>query len=517
MNKKRNIFIFFLIMTCIIFTACGKDEVVKEEDVVEVESTKDEAVILNLEGGDWGYPNPYAHYSRGPGAYKMRLIFDSLLERGEEGMIPWLAKSYEVSEDGKEYIFNLVEDVKWQDGEEFSAEDVKFTFDYYKEHPPVSDDLQRADNDYINSIEVLDDNTIKIVVKEKDATLLERFGSARIIPKHIWEKVEDPNTFIDKESVIGCGPYILEDYEKEQGAYKFIAFDNYWGGNQRASEINFVPVSDPILAFESSEIDICEVNPDIIDKYESDDDMVVVKNPAFWGYKLLLNMEKREELLDKNLRQAIYYAIDVDELIEKVGRGAGKKASAGYLPLEHSFYNSDVKKYDRDIEAAKKLLDNKEYSFEMLTGNSNEEVRIAEIIKMNLEEVGIKLNITSLDKKSRDAKVKEGDYELALNGHGGWGNDPDLLSKQVSGKSIKGYKNADIDKLLKEQRSEINEDARREIVDELQVLISEELPVIPLYNTVGYTVYRKDKYDGWKHVFNHHEMTHNKISYIDME
>ena len=53
---------------------------------------QNEPVVIKLEGGDWGYPSPFAHYSRGPGSFKMALIFDSLLERGEKGYIPWLAE-----------------------------------------------------------------------------------------------------------------------------------------------------------------------------------------------------------------------------------------------------------------------------------------------------------------------------------------------------------------------------------------------------------------------------------------
>ena len=90
-----------------------------------------DGLVINLSGGDWGYPSPYTHYSRGPGMFKMRLIFDSLLERGEEGLIPWLAKDYDISNDGKVYTFVLNQGVKWHDGKDLTAEDVKFSFEYF--------------------------------------------------------------------------------------------------------------------------------------------------------------------------------------------------------------------------------------------------------------------------------------------------------------------------------------------------------------------------------------------------
>lgn len=528
MNKKSKLLLIVLTLALLITACANKEEdknVEKEnldEKEVVLEDENKTVDVLNLAGGDWGYPNPYAHYSRGPGSYKMKLVFDSLLERGPNGMIPWLAKEYSVSEDGLEYIFTLNDEVYWHDNEKLTVDDIIFTINYYKEHPPVSNDLNLStDNDYIVALEKMDENTLKIVVDKKDATLLEKFGSFRILPKHIWEKVDDPDSFISEESIIGCGPYILTDYNKEQGAYKFKAFDKYYK-NILVNEINFIPTSDELLSFESGEIDLTDVTLDLTKQYENNDEIKIVENPAFWGYKLMFNMEKNEEFKDLNLRQAIAYAVNQDELIEKVGRGAGKKASAGYLPVQHSFYNENVKKYEYNIEKSKELLDDNTYEFELLIGNSNPEVRIAEIIKLNLEEIGIKLNVKSIDSKSRDAAIKSGEYDIVLNGHGGWGNDPNILTSQYStlGKkqaNIPGYENDEINRLCKEQIEQTDPEKRKEIIYNLQEVIAEEVPMLPLYNTVDYSIYRPKKYDGYKHVYNHHSLTHNKISFVDME
>ncbi len=230
-------------------------------------------------------------------------------------------------------------------------------------------------------------------------------------------------------------------------------------------------------------------------------------------------MENREELKDKELRQAMAYGIDREELIEKVGRGAGKIASPGYLPLEHSFYNEGVKEYDFDLEKARELLGGEEYEFSLLIGNSNEELRIGELIKINFEKIGIKLNITSLDTKTRDGAIKNSDYELALTGNGGWGNDPDTLRELYNSEfnQIPGYVNPEIDQVSREQLSAVNPEERKELIFKLQEIIAEEMPMLTLYNTSGYTLYRPEKYDGWTHVFDHHNVTHNKISYVEME
>ena len=93
-----------------------------------------EVKVIRLEGGDWGYPTPYSHYPRGPGGFKMYLIFDSLLERGREGLIPWLARDYQIKNGGTQYLFTLRKDIKWHDGKSLTAEDIKFSLEYATEH-----------------------------------------------------------------------------------------------------------------------------------------------------------------------------------------------------------------------------------------------------------------------------------------------------------------------------------------------------------------------------------------------
>lgn len=497
------------------------------EQTVKEDNSTSTPLVINLEGGDWGYPTPYLHYSRGPGSFKMALIFDSLLERGEKGYIPWLAEKWDISKDGLEYTFALRDNVKWHDGQPMTAEDVKFSFEYFAKHPPVSNDLTVDGKSFIQSVEAVDEKTVRFKVEKPLAILLGKIGGTKIIPKHIWEKVDDPQKFNTPEAVIGTGPFVLKDYNKEQGAYRFEAFKDFWGPKPLVSTLQFVPVSDPVLAFDKGEIDLTGITPDILSKYERKQEYKVIKNPAFWGYRLIFNMEKRAELKDKEIRQAFAYAIDKNELVEKVARNAAVPANAGYLPVDHIWYNPNVKDYEFDIEKAKQLLKGNKLSFKLLTGNSNEEVRIAELLKINLAKAGIELSITSADTKTRDSSVKKGNYEIALNGHGGWGGDADLLrttyaidstsSKSPSAGGIPGYSNEQIKELCKLQLFEMDPAKRKEIIFRLQELIAEEIPQIPLYNTTGYIVFRPAKYDGWKYMFDHHEVTHNKLSYLDVK
>lgn len=526
-NLWRILSIVFLALSMVLSAVgCGNSKNASSINDT-VENKEKEPLVLRLQGGDWGEPTPYKHYPRGPGMYKMRLIFDSLLEKDENGIIPWIAESYNIENDGKEYIFNIRKDIKWQDGEELTCDDVKFSFEYFIKHPPVINNLYISGKSFIENIEVLDENKVKIKVNKSSAVHLEKLGTVRIIPKHIWEKVDDPEKFDSKEAYVGCGPFTLKEYNKEQGMYKFEAFKDYWGPKQKVDEIDFIPVSNPVLAFENGEIDIISVTPDIMSRYKGNEEYKLVKSPAFWGYRLLLNMDKKTGLKDKDIRHAIAYALDKNELVEKVARGAAVPASAGYLPEDHIWYNSDVKKYNYDIDKADDLLKDRKFSLEFLTGNRESEVKIAELIKINLEKIGIDVKIKSVDMKTRDAKVKEKDYEIALIGHGGWGGDVDSLRRmyasQVSNDSlptsnvISGYENDVINELCQNQMLQMNKEKRKEIIFQLQEIISDEIPIIPLYNTTTYRVYRPSKYDEWMNMYDHHCVEHSKLSYLERE
>ena len=478
-------------------------------------------LVINLAGGDAGYPTPYGHYPRGPGIYKMHMIFDSLLERDEQGYIPWLAEKWDISGDGKSYTFTLRTGVKWHDGRPLTAEDVKFSFAYFAKNPPVWDELTVNGQNIVQTIEVLNERTVKITVGTPNATILGRLGTARIIPKHIWEKVDDPQKFTAPEAVIGCGPYVLKAYNKEQGTYRFEAFKDYWGPKPQVDIVQFVPVSDGVLAFNKGDIDLTAISPDLLPKYEHNPEFAVKKNPAFWGYILKFNLEKCPVLKEKSIRQAFAYAINKEELVEKVARGAAIPASAGYLPPDHLWYNPQVRRYDFNIEKARELLAGQKLSFTLLTANANEEVRIAELLKISLAQAGIELTIKSVDGKTRDAAARTGDYQLILNGYGGWGGDADLLrtayvseGESPSASGIPGYFAAQINALAAQQLAETEQNRRKALIFRLQELIAEEIPQIPLYNTTGYIVYRPAKYNGWRYMFDHHEVTHSKLSYL---
>ncbi len=538
---KRKILIGLLICFSLLTVSCSGGETSQvdaentDENIInknmmdeadEISDTGIERPIVRLAGSDTGLPNPFRHLTRGPGNSKMQLLYDSLLEIDSEGYIPWLASEWSVDESGLIYSFTLVENAFWHDYEPLSVEDVIFTFKYYEQHTPVVDDLHINGEFIVEEVKKTGENTFNIIVTGIDNTNLARLGGTRILPKHIWENIEEPLAYDGEDAAIGSGPFVMEHYDASKGEYRYAAFDKYWGPKPAVEAIEWVPVSDSVLAFENQEIDLVNVSSDLLERYKGDSQFTVRTLPSYHSYRLMMNMDRVEILQDVKLRQAIAYAIDRQALVDKIARGSGVVSSMGYVPENSKWYNSAINDYTYSVDKSKELLDGKTLSLKLLTGNTSAEVKIAELIKLDLEKVGVTAIIESVEAKTRDQAVKTGDYELLLINSGGMGGDPDYLrsiygsfspnSTALSAATIIGYYNEGLFRLGAEQAITLDE-SRKDILFEMQEIIADEVPMILLFSVNDNFVYRQDYYDGWYARFDHSKLDHNKLSYLLLE
>ena len=499
MRKKKTLAILSLvILVCGTFSGLA---VASEEKVVKFGGS--------TLGGDFGYPSPYAFYPRGMGYIYMSFGFDTLTWKNETGVIPWLADSWEMSANGKTWTFHLHEGVKWHDGEPFTADDVKFTFDYMKEHPRPK---WFKSFKHIDHVDAVDDYTVVIYLKKPVADFLVSIaGDVPIFPKHIWDGVEDPKKFKGKEAVVGTGPFKLVKYNKEEGYYLWAANEEYFKGKPLVDKLISMKVSDTALALKTGDLDEASFwrkDIDVVATFEGNPDFKIIEAPGYWVLQTIFNCEKYPTNITE-FRHAIAYGIDNDEIIQKVVHGGAIPANPGILQPGIEWHNPDLSGYEHNVTRANEILDalnftdadnntireyptGEDMEFELITISKFS--REAELIKSQLEEVGIKINVKPMDKSTVDTILKEGNFFLAINGHGGCSY-PDIVEAPDWPAST--YHNDSYDSIFDEQATTMNSEQRKQLVYQLQETIADDLPVYALYHPKRWAIYNPEKLDTW--------------------
>ncbi len=444
--------------------------------------------------GDWGYPSPYTHYSRGPGYTRMSFIFETLVWKDASGFIPQLAEEWEYVAEENAYVFRLRDDVTWHDGENLTADDVIFTIDYVKTHPNPFVTLIGPSG--IREAAAVDNYTVKLYLEQPYAPFLHDVaGTLAIIPKHIWQDVTEPENFTDAQAVIGTGPYTLADYSKEHGTYLYKAYEDYYLGKPAVDEIKFVKVSEEMIpaALKEGSVNAGDVPPEVVSEME-EAGLTVVTAPASWNAKLTMNHQK-EPLSSMQFRQALAYAINRTALVQITQRGHAMAGSPGIMPPTSDWYNVDTPQYEYDPAKTRQLLEGLNYTMEngyFAKGGEELELEliavadfkeVGQFVKQQLEEAGIKVDFTTLEAKTVDARVESWDFDLSIYGHGGL-YEPSILNRIIVGEgfnSARYHSNEVLNQLLKAQLTEMDAEERKELVWHIQEIYAEDLPALTLY------------------------------------
>jgi peptide/nickel transport system substrate-binding protein len=355
-------------------------------------------------GGDWGFPSPLTFYPRGPGYVMTSFCFDPLVWPDETGNITgMLASSWDESPDGLTWTFHLRNDVKWHDGEPFKASDVVFTYNYVKGKAAVSPiGAGWYNTAVIGSVEAPDDYTVRIKLNQPYAPFMQQVAAVvPIMPEHVWKDVSDPAKYIDKKAATGTGPFILEDYNKEQQSYKYSANKNYFLGKPVIDTLIFVKSTDPVISLKVGDVDEASLTLDQVQALNDSHNMKVVEGPGYWVYRLRFNIPANPILENTDIRKAIYYSLDCEDIQKKVLHGGGIAGKPGYVPPYSSWYNPGVTQYAYDPAAAGRILDDAGYDkkgsdgirltpegkrleFQLLYTSDPQSQRIAELVQSYL-------------------------------------------------------------------------------------------------------------------------------------
>jgi peptide/nickel transport system substrate-binding protein len=441
--------------------------------------------------GDWGYPSPYTHYSRGQGYIRMSFIFETLVWKDDSDFVPALARNWTYLEEENAYIFELRDDVTWHDGTKFTADDVVFTFNYTKQHV-----FQWVDNSIVESAEAIDEYTVKLYLSQIYAPFLQDVaGTQPMLPEHIWRDVAEPEKFTDALAVIGTGPYTLADYSQEHGSYLYRAYDDYYLGKAAVDEIKFIKIAAEMIpaALQKGSVNAGDVPPEIVSEL-AESGLTIITAPPAWNVKLMMNHQE-EPLSSQQFRQALGYAINRTALVEITQRGHAMAGSPGMMPPTSCWYYSETPQYEHNAAKAKEFLQVLNYTLQNGYFTKNGEgleleliaaadfKEVGQFVKDQLEAVGIKIEFSTLEAKTVDAKVEAWDFDLAIYGHGAL-YEPSFLNKVIIGEgfnSARYHSNQALNQLLRTQLTEMDAEKREELVWQIQAIYAEDLPALTLY------------------------------------
>lgn len=460
------------------------------------------------------------------------LVYDSLFwSQVKEDPEPWLAESAEPNDDFTEWTVTLREGVNWQDGKPLTAEDVKFTFEYYQEQAGASGRYAHHVYDVpsFQSAEVVDERTVRLLYAAPAPQFKVMPGAdLPILPKHVWEKVTDPKT-TSTDLPVGSGPFKLVEIVPDQ-MYRFEANEDYFKGKPTVDALELPIVKDPSAAFaalRTGEVSSVAVNVpgELFDQFSSNPDIELAKSTRFQSTQLNFNARK-PPLNDPKLRKAISMATDRKGLVDTILLGHGVPGLPTYLHPE-SPWAADGAESDYDPTAAAELLDSAGYrkgadearvtpdgkplTFSVLVNSfAPQDVRAAQLISAQLGKLGIDLQVEALDpatlQQRRQPMAAGGPptydaYIATLESHGHV--DPDALyyffhspGPKGFGAAITGYSNPRYDELAETASTAPNEE-RKALTAQMQEILAEEVPSMVLWYRDGDWAYRPADYDGW--------------------
>ncbi len=435
-------------------------------------------------------------------------MFNGLVELDDNANPhPDLAESWDVSDDSTQFTFHLAEGVRWHDGEPMTSADVKFTFEniLLNYHSRTKGGLSGV----LQSIDTPDDSTVVFNFTQPYAALLQRLNSteAPILPQHIYEGVDDVQTADANLSPVGTGPFKLESYEIDNEITLVRNDDYFKEGLPYVDRVVFRVIPDQntqVLALEEGEVDyIWRVPGGDIERLSGDDAITLhsVNSGPGGGFcipTLTFNLD-REIFSDIRVRQAIAHALNRDQMVAQVLFGQGRVAT-GPINSQMAFaYTDDVTSYPYDVDRAKALLeeagyasDGTRFTIDLLHFSFGVFPKYGEVMRQNLAEVGIDVEVTPLDRSAFIPRVF-GDRDFDTNIISYCNNtDPSIGVARMYVSSNIGdipfsngaaYVNPQIDQLFDEAASTPDVARRGELYGEIQRILTAELPYLWLVET----------------------------------
>ncbi|KAF0142806.1 MAG: Peptide/nickel transport system substrate-binding protein [Stygiobacter sp.] len=495
-----------------------------------------QAVVIGLDS-DVTTLNPL-YVSREAEANISELIYLALVgydwdsEKGEVISYPLLAKKIEWNGDSSSVLITIRDDIKWSDGDKVTTDDIVYSFDLYSDPKVQSRFYGIFNNYYLNqdlsidlekAFKILSPTRLEIKFKPNVPTSTFDFDMP-ILPKHLFKNIkrEELATSDIGFKPIGCGPYLLSSWDRNQSIQLVKNAKSVLVNGNTIDKIIFKIIPDynsRINQLRKGEIDITEnISPEDMRDLKSDNDIVTIaRRGREYDYLGLKNVGSEKEnqgsnqlFGNKNIRKALSFALNRESILKEYLLGNGELMTGPIAPIFKSSFNSDLISFKYDLQKAKELLQNEgwkdndgdgviekdgkkfEFTLSIPSGNPLRNYS-ATIFQNNLKAVGLDVKINTLEPAVFFEKMFNKELEAWI---AGWMVPIPLDLKpywysdaQIAQANVYGYKNLRVDWLLNNLEKKLTKSENANALREFQQIIYDEQPALFLFwidNMVGY-------------------------------
>ncbi|WP_257346766.1 staphylopine-dependent metal ABC transporter substrate-binding lipoprotein [Pseudalkalibacillus decolorationis] len=510
MFSKKFILAALVFWVLSILVACSANSANSDNEKKEDNDNKQKAEIVYASAKDINDMNPHFYTGSMPA---QGMVYESLVENTEDGIKPLLAKSWEISEDGRVYTFHLRKDVKFHDGEPFNAEAVKKNIEAVQNNAEKHSWIKLSTK--IESVNVVDEYTVELVLSETYYPTLVELSMTRpyvfISPKDFM----NGGTKAGVEGFHGTGPYILTEHKTDQYA-TFEANEDYWGGSPKVKKITskVLPAGETtFLALKKGEVNFAftddrgtdSLDVEAMNQLVDSGDYQLVRSEPMNTKMIVANSSKSDNPVSETaVREAIWYSIDRKTITEDILSGTETVAYTLFSP-NVNYADVDLKKRGYDLEKAKEILEEAGWTLEdgdevrtkdgnklamklYYDSNSSSQKTQAEFIQASLKGIGIQLEIIGEESTSIANRRSTGDYDLLFNQTWGLAYDPQSTIAAFTSKvsylhTTSGIAKADeLYKKIEQVMVSTDEETRKSLYADILKIVHDEAVFIPISN-----------------------------------
>ena len=408
-----------------------------------------------------------------------------------------------VSEEPLTIEYRLKEGLTFSDGEPLTSEDARWTYQQIMDEE--NNIITREGFDKIESFDTPDDRTVRITFSEPYAPWKDVISGsyAFILPKHIYEG-ENFNNALNNE-IVGSGPYKLREWNKGQNLI-LEKNENYWGEEPAIDQITFrfIPDTNTLnTSLQSGEVQFINPPPDIglqerLEGYQG----VNVDTAAgtVWEH-IAFNLEKVQ---NQKLREAVAYGINRQQILEEILPGQVRPLNSVLVPEQEPYYTPAWEKYTFDPDRARQLVEEAQaegadptITFSTTSDNNLRET-LQQVVQQQLQDVGITVEIRNTATQTFFGEwTPEGNFEM---GEWAWLATPEPTLTALfgadalppDGQNYYRWENEEATRLMKQADVTVDEARRAELTQQVQEIMADDLPVIPLYQRPVYYAYEEN-------------------------